>query len=138
MANACGVRAGVLAGGLFTLMATTNAAAPPAPLQGQWAGDRMQLVIDAQGGRIEGDCASGTITGPVVVAADGRFTSQGSFESYQPGPQRADESGAVGSALFAGELRDGTLRLTITPAGAGPATVYTLQSGASVKLLRCR
>ena len=122
------------------MMSTTNAATPPAALQGQWAGDRMQLVIDAQGGRIEGDCASGTITGPVVVAADGRFTSQGSFEVYSPGPQRTDESGAVASAHFAGELRDGTLKLTITPAGAnaGPAKVYTLQSGARVKLVRCR
>lgn len=120
------------------MMATTNAATPPAALQGQWAGDRMQLVIDAQGGRIEGDCASGTIIGPVVVAADGRFTSQGSFESFQPGPQRADESGAVASALFTGELRDGILRLTITPSGPRAAKVYTLQSGARVKLVRCR
>ena len=131
-------KAVVFAGSLFTVMTTTNAAIPPTALQGRWAGDRMQLVIDAQGGRIEGDCASGTITGPVVVAADGRFTSHGSFETYHPGPQRADEAGAVASVNFAGELRNGTLTLTITPAGAGPAKVYTMQSGARVKLVRCR
>jgi hypothetical protein len=131
-------RALLLAGGVFTVVATTDAGAAPSPLQGQWAGERMQVVIDAQGGRVEGDCASGTISGPVIVAADGRFTAQGHFETYRPGPQRADEGVAVAQASYAGELRDGNLKLTITPAGGGTAQVYTLQSGARVKLLRCR
>jgi len=127
----------VIAGGLFTMGATTNAGAAPAPLQGQWAGERMQVVIDAQGGRIEGDCASGRINGPVIVAADGRFTTQGSFEMHQPGPQRADENAAIPTASYSGELRDGVLKLTITPAGAGAARVYSLQAGARLKVVRC-
>lgn len=126
-----------IAGGLFTVVATTSAGAAPAALQGRWAGDRMQLVIDEQGGRIEGDCASGRITGPIIVAADGRFTMPGSFETFQPGPQRADEGAAVAPASYTGELRDGHLKLTITPAGAGAAQVYILQPGARIKLIRC-
>ena len=119
------------------MVATTNAGAAPSPLQGQWAGERMQLVMDAQGGRIEGDCASGRINGPVIVAADGRFTTQGSFEIYQPGPQRADETAAAGAAAsYSGELRDGVLKLTITPAGASAARVYSLQAGARIKVVR--
>lgn len=127
----------VFAGGLMTVVTTTNAGTAPALLQGQWAGDRLQMVVDAHGGRIEGDCASGRINGPVTVGADGRFAVQGSFENYAPGPQRADESAAAATAGYSGEVRDGVLKLTITPAGAGPAQVYTLQAGARFKLLRC-
>lgn len=137
MAQTDRFKALALAGGLFTMVATTNAGAAPAPLQGQWAGDRMQLVIDAQGGRIETDCASGRINGPIVVAADGRFTMPGSFETHRPGPQRADEAVALPAASYTGELRDGLLTLSITPAGASAAQVYTLQAGARVKLVRC-
>ena len=120
------------------MVSATNAGTTPVALQGQWAGERLQLVIDAQGGRIDGDCASGRINGPIMLAADGRFAGHGSFEKFAPGPQRADESAAAAAtASYAGELRDGVLKLTITPAGAGAPQVYTLQSGARVKLLRC-
>jgi hypothetical protein len=133
------LRTWLLAGGLLSAVSATHAGAAPAPMQGQWAGDRLQLVVDAQGGRLESDCASGRINGPITLSADGRFVAQGSFESHQPGPQRADEPARAAAASFAGELRDGVLKLTITPTatGAGVAQSFTLQSGARVKLLRC-
>ena len=137
MAGTSRIKALAIAGGFFMTGVTTNAGAAPSPLQGQWAGERVQLVIDAQGGRVEGDCVSGRLVGPVVVTADGRFSAKGSFEQHAPGPQRADESAATASASYSGELRDGVLKLTIAPAGGGPAQAYTLQSGARVKLLRC-
>ncbi len=118
-------------------MATaSNAGEAPTALQGLWAGDRLQLVIDAQGGRVESDCASGRFAGPVTASADGKFSLQGHFENHQPGPQRADAT-ETATARYSGELQGNTLRLTITPAGAGAAQVYTLQSGARIKLLRC-
>jgi hypothetical protein len=123
-------------GGLFTMATTSNAGAAPTALQGQWSGDRLQLVIDAQGGRVESDCASGQFAGPVTASADGKFSLPGRFENHQPGPQPADVA-ATAAARYSGELQGSTLKLTITPAGAGAAQVYTLQSGVRVKLLRC-
>jgi hypothetical protein len=123
-------------GGLFTMAIASNAGASPIALQGQWAGDRLQLVIDADGGRVESDCASGRFAGPVTASAEGKFNLPGSFENHQPGPQRADAATQT-SARYSGELQGGMLKLTITPAGASEAQVYTLQSGARIKLLRC-
>jgi hypothetical protein len=123
-------------GGLCTMATSGNAGAAPIALQGQWAGDRLQLVIDAQGGRVESDCASGQFAGPVTASADGKFNLPGSFEHHQPGPQRADVSPQT-AARYSGELQGGVLKLSITPAGASAAQVYTLQSGARIKLLRC-
>jgi hypothetical protein len=94
------------------------------------------LVIDAQGGRVETDCASGRFSGPVTASADGKFIAEGNFDNHQPGPQRADAS-APASARYSGEMQGKVLKLTIMPAGASEAQVYTLQSGARVKLLRC-
>lgn len=138
MMNRSRLCAVLLGGGLLMSVSSGSSSAAPQALQGQWAGDRMQAVIDARGARFEGDCASGRIDGPVFVGADGRFTAQGSFESHRPGPQRADEGAGTASALFAGEVRDGTLKLAITPAGAAVAEVHTLLAGARTKLIRCR
>jgi len=136
--NRSGLCAIFFQGCLMTTMASGSAGAVAASLQGEWAGERMQVVIDGRGGRIEGDCASGRIDGPVLIGADGRFTAQGSFEAYRPGPQRADEGAGAASAHFSGEVRDGILRLAITPAGAASAQVHALQAGAQIKLIRCR
>ncbi len=133
-------------GGLLTVVTATTAGTASSALVGQWAGDRLQLVIDAQGGRVESDCASGRFAGPVTASADGKFSAQGSFENHQPGPQRVDVKSET-SARYSGELQGGVLTLSITPAGTSTSTststsasvaqVFTLQSGARIKLLRC-
>ena len=105
-------------------------------LQGQWAGDRLQLSMDAQGGRVQTDCANGTIAGPLQRAADGRYTASGTFEQHRPGPQR-NEAAAPAAAQYSGELHDGVLTLSILPAGASTAEIFRLREGARVKLVRC-
>ncbi len=119
-------------------MATHGAIANPGPgnLQGQWAGDRLQLSIDDHGGRVQMDCASGTIIGPLRLAADGHYTANGTFEQHQSGPQRGDAA-APSSARYSGELRDGVLKLSILPAGATSPEIFNLREGAQVKLVRC-
>jgi hypothetical protein len=136
MAHKVSLKSLAMLGGLLTVVTSTNAGTAPSALVGQWAGDRLQLVIDAQGGRVESDCASGRFAGPVTASADGKFSLQGSFENHQPGPQRADPTTQT-SARYSGELQGGVIKLSITPTGASVAQVYTLQSGARIKLLRC-
>lgn len=124
------------------MVATTNAGPAPTVLQGQWAGDRLQLVVDPQGGRVESDCASGRFGSsgsPVMVSSDGTFNAQGSFENHQPGPQRA-AAAAPAAAQFSGKLHGSMLTLTITPADPSDpsaALVFSLQRDARIKLLRC-
>ena len=106
-------------------------------LSGQWGGDRMVLTLDATGGRIEMDCASGTLRSPLKAAGNGRFESTGSFEQHAPGPQRADKASAAVNVRFVGELHDGALTLTILQPGTQAPQVFQLREGARVKLLRC-
>ncbi len=110
-------------------------AAVAAPLQGEWAGDRLRLAFDASGGMVETDCASGMLRGPVTVAGDGSFAATGTFWQHGGGPQRADE--AATSAQYAGRVQDGIMTLSILPAGAPVPQVFRLQQGGRIKLIRC-
>ena len=122
--------------GAFILSAT--AAQPSAtPLSGQWAGDRVQLVIDAQGGSLEGDCLSGRFAGPVVPSAEGRFSVTGPYTAHAPGPTKATAGPPDAPATYSGELHGGNLTLHVTRPGNPTAEVYNLQAGAKVKLIRC-
>lgn len=116
-------------------MAAQVASAPP--LEGQWGGDRLLLVIDASGGRVQMDCASGTFVGPITLAANGSFATTGTFEAHRAGPQRADEAAAPAAARYAGEIQDDAMRLSILAEGAAVPQVFTLRRGAVVKLVRC-
>ena len=116
---------------------TAAAANPPGTLQGQWGGDQLRLVIDAQGGRIFTGCADGSFSGPLRLAADGSFLIAGVFDQHQPGPQLADEAAARAPARFSGEVRNGVMVLSILPAGAQQAQIFTLRQGQPAKIVRC-
>ena len=124
----------------------SHAAPPPptglaGPLQGAWAStpgqERMLFTADANGGRIEMDCASGTLAGPLFADGAGKFQTTGTFEQHQAGPQRADKAPAAVKTRFTGELHNGVLTLTLLADGASTPQVFQLREGARVKLLRC-
>ncbi len=111
-----------------------------APLDGLWGGDRLQLTLDAGGGRLAGDCVSGSFSGPLTLNQDGSFRVSGSFEQQQSGPDRADAGKPLaGPADYAGSLSaDGlSMRLSIQTAGAATPQVFTLRKGVKLKLIRC-
>jgi hypothetical protein len=118
------------------MVAPVGAAGAPF-IEGAWGGDRLQLVADAQGVRIETDCASGAISGRIQPAVDGRFDADGQFEQHQGGPQRADTPARPTQAHFSGEVKGSTMALSILPAGAKEPQVFTLRQGVRVKLVRC-
>jgi hypothetical protein len=120
-------------------MSGQNAASEPAAesLDGQWGGDRVQVVIGATGGRVEMDCASGTIDGPIVLSKVGTFVAAGTFEQLHSGPQRADEATRATAARFSGEVSNGVMKLAIQTAGAPAEQKFVLRKGVRVKLLRC-
>ena len=108
-----------------------------AALEGRWGGDRLQLVLNASGGRVQMDCASGTIAGPLKPDAAGGFAATGTFEQHRPGPQRADDAQAAAKARYTGEVKDSAMTLTIEAEGAAAPQVFHLRRGEAVKMVRC-
>ena len=126
-----------LLGGCAMAGQTASGPAATGPLDGLWGGDRLQLVVEAGVGRVEMDCASGTIHGPIKLAGNGRFVASGTFEQHQGGPQRVEEGVASAPAQYSGEVKDGAMKLAIrTPASPTPQD-FTLRKGVRVKLIRC-
>lgn len=117
-----------------------TAASFSAPLDGLWGGDRLQLTFHAGGGRLAGDCVSGSFSGPLTLAPDGSFRASGSFEQQPPGPDRADAGSHPASpADYAGAISpDGlSMSLSIQTAGTAAPQVFILRKGVKLKLIRC-
>ncbi len=118
----------------MSCQAATN---PAAVLQGQWAGDQLQFVLDSNGGRVEMGCATGTLVGPIRLGADGKFVATGTYSPITPGPTLIDAPNTTQPARYSGELVGGVMKLTILPASTQVAQVFNLREGAKIKLLRC-
>lgn len=110
---------------------------PVASLAGEWAGDRMLMTFNSEGARIEMDCASGSINGPIKLGRNGSFAGRGHFERYHGGPQRADEAVNPSDARYTGTITGDLMKLSIVDKSSRTPHTYTLRKGARMKLIRC-
>ncbi len=122
----------ILSGLAMTFLVNANA-----PLTGHWGGERANLTLDANGGRIDMDCAHGTIAAPMVMDKAGRFAAQGFLTRDMPGPIRMDAPDLRRSATYSGTLKSSALTLMIRIAGEPATQKLRLVKDTKVKLLRC-
>ena len=105
-------------------------------IQGQWGGPHAGLIADANGARIEFDCAGGRVTRPIVVTGDA-FDVEGTL-THGGGPVSIDDTTRAEPARYVGRV-DGnriTLNLTLTKSGEkqGP---FTLIRGRNPNVYKC-
>lgn len=112
-------------------------AAPRRALTGSFGGPHVVLELDEHGGRIEYDCAHGTIDEPVVPDRDGAFEAPGTHVAEHPGPVREGEE-AGRAARYRGRISGARLLLTVTLVGSGEEIgAFTLTRDASSRLTKC-
>ncbi|WP_309604485.1 hypothetical protein [Phenylobacterium sp.] len=104
---------------------------------GVWGGDQAILTVGEDGASLKTGCAEGHIPGPVRVDRKGRISAHGTFQSFTPGPQRADEEPGALDAAFTGRMSGQTLRLTVRASADPAAHSFTLRRDAHPKLIRC-
>ena len=109
---------------------------PPPPLDGQWGGRGIGLLIESGAGRLDYDCASGTIEA-IVATADGRFTATGRHVPGQGGPERLGEPRPSYRAFYSGAVRGGRMTLGAKVDNGAQLGPFTLVRGAEPLLLRC-
>lgn len=122
---------------VLTGWAIAVAATAAGSLDGLWGGDRLRLVVDADGATLESDCADGRIAGPIVLTGDGSFVATGRFVRHKGGPEVVVAVPASDAARFAGQVKGDMLMLSILPAGASAPQTFNLRKGAAIKLVRC-
>lgn len=122
-------------------VATFNAcasAAPGEPLTGRWGGEHVGVELDADGGRIEYDCAAGTIAGPIVPGRGGQFSASGSHIPGQGGPERIGHVPPSYDARYSGTVRDNEMSLQVeVPARGLSLGPFRLRRRAEPMLMRC-
>jgi len=125
-----------LLGGLSVMACAASYPSGP-PLTGDWGGRGLNLTLTADGGKLEYDCAAGTLTGAVHPDSNGEFTATGTHEAFTPGPQNADAKPGGVAAQYVGSVSGSTMILQVQPAGETRMASYTLTQGRRAKLIRC-
>lgn len=104
---------------------------------GVWGGDHINIEVGEKSASIEYDCAHGSIEGPLVVDADGRFNLRGTHTPERGGPIRADEKPQSHPAKYVGSISGNKMTLTLKLNGAEDET-FTLEKGKQGELFKCR
>lgn len=122
---------------LLALCAMILSGASQPSLTGEWGGDRARLTLSASGGKIDYDCGSGTINGPLWLDAKNQFKAGGMFEEFVPGPTPADASRKARPTVYRGTVEGDALTLTVRTAGSSEPRTFHLVRGKQIKLIRC-
>ncbi len=108
------------------------------PLTGSWGGQHVGLVLDAAGGKLDYDCAAGTIDGPVILNLLGEFHEKGTHTPGTGGPVRQDQVPLALPALYHGSVRGERMTLrVIVPSNGTVIGPLELMLGAAPVLMRC-
>ena len=105
-------------------------------MTGQWGGTHIGLSLEPAGGRIEYDCASGTI-GPVVPGTGGTFSAAGTHTPGQGGPVREGEVPPTYRAQFSGTVRGDLMNLRGQVENGVELGPFALRRGAEAGIFRC-
>ena len=106
-------------------------------LTGHWGGAHVGLVMEGGLGRLEYDCASGTIDGPVLIAPDGRFEAQGAHIPGQGGPIRVGQIFTSHRAQYSGWVREDVMELSARLENGTLVGPFTLRRNAEPQIFRC-
>jgi hypothetical protein len=103
-----------------------------------WGGEHIEIEFTKDGGTVEFDCATGSITKPLTVDAHGKFRASGTFTRERPGPTMRDVNPAT-AATYSGSMVGDTMHLHVE-AGANKEVVenYVLARGQAGRVMKCR
>lgn len=137
-----GIRLGVFAGAfcaalaalLWPARAGSESKSNPARA---WGGTGIALEVTAGGGRVEYDCAHGTIDQPLVFDRRGRFDVPGMHFPEHGGPVREGEEAKGQAVRYTGQVTGDTMRLTVKLPDGKVLGPYTLVRGRAGRIHKC-
>lgn len=106
------------------------------PLTGNWAGDGFALRTAPTGTIVQGKCASGKISAPIIPDKAGAFTATGYFNPYTSGYRLSDIAPRDQIAYFKGKVSGNTLDLTMRINGK-PDAHHILKRNAKITFPKC-
>src|SRR5713101_5024366 len=111
---------------------------PPVGALGNWGGNHLLMTITEIGGRLEYDCAHGSIDQPFVVDAAGYFDLLGTHVREHGGPVSDKEQPDAHPARYTGWTDGKTMTLTVWLTDSTQAIgTFTLRLGDLPKIVHC-
>jgi hypothetical protein len=105
---------------------------------GAWGDDHVVLTVNDNGGRVEFDCAHGTLDHPLRLDELGRFSVPGTYVPEHAGPVARGERVESRPARYQGRLDRQKIEFTVTTEGHAGAGPYTVTLAKAPKLTKCR
>lgn len=104
-----------------------------------WGGQHVSLEITSDGGKIEFDCAHGSIEGKVKLNQQGRFSVKGIYAEEHGGPTRQSGKENSYSVVYSGQIKGEKMKLTIKRSDTKKLVgTYTLTRGQEAFIVKCR
>ena len=124
---------------LFVTVAITEASAKVRKISsGQWGARGIRLVVENNSGTVEFDCAHGTISGPLYVNGNGKFSFSGTYVKERGGPVRMGDSDKGEPAEYSGWTDGKKMTLKVKLKGAKELLgTYSLVRGQEGRLFIC-
>lgn len=105
---------------------------------GTWGGVGIGLEVTDSGGRLDFDCAHGTMEQAPTLDENGRFEVRGRFVREHGGPVREGEVENAEPVRYVGKVSGDSMTLSIQPlAGDKAIGDYTLARGKRPRIRKC-
>lgn len=117
---------------------TMNQTNTSAVSTGAWGANGLAMTVTETGARLEYDCASGEITGKLIIDAEGNFTANGTHKRNSPGPIRIGFEPKNQSARYEGKISGETMTLkVVTTENEKVVGEHSLTKGVTPRLHKC-
>lgn len=120
----------------LSLAGCASVPAASVPVTGDWGGPHIGLALDASGGRLEYDCAAGTI-GPILPNVAGAFTTVGMHTPGWGGPEIQGQVRPSYRTRYSGTVRAGRMTLEGRVENGVVLGPFSLRRGAEAGIFRC-
>lgn len=106
--------------------------------KGTWGGNHISLEVTDEGARIEYDCAHGTITEPLKVDSQGKFSAKGTHVRERGGPARAGSEDQGEPVVYSGTTDGKTATLKVVSSATEEVIgTFTVTLGKRTRLVKC-
>ena len=104
---------------------------------GEWGGEHVRLTVEDGGGKVEFDCAHGSLDAPLTLDPEGRFDVPGRL-AFEGGPTRRGEAENARPARYRGQIDSGRMTLEVTLESGESAGRFSLARNGPARLVKCR
>lgn len=107
-------------------------------IKGTWGGNHISMEVTEEGAQVEFDCAHGTVSEPLRVDGQGKFSAKGTHFKERGGPQRVDGEDKGVPVIYSGTTDGKTATFTITNSATDEVIgTFSITQGKRSRIHKC-